>query len=164
MPLHLLDSNFFITAHRFHYPFDVVPSFWIRIQDLATKGVIGSIDKVSKEIRTGNDVLKDWIDNNLPSNFFVDSSVYIEEYAQLAQWAAGKAHHYSTAALSEFLDADEADAWLIATAMNGRQTVVTNEVSNPQMKARIAIPEPCNHFGVSFCNTITMFRNLGVTF
>jgi hypothetical protein len=48
--------------------------------------------------------------------------------------------------------------------MNGRQTVVTNEVSNPQMKARIAIPEPCNHFGVSFCNTITMFRNLGVTF
>ena len=164
MPPYLLDSNFFITAHRYHYPFDVVPSFWLRVQDLASRGIIGSIDKVAKEIKHGNDVLKDWIDDNLPPGFFIDSSVFIGEYAQIAQWAAVRSSHYSQGALAEFLDADEADAWLIAGAMHGSQTLVTNEVSNPQMKIRIAIPEPCNHFGVSFCNAINMFRNLGVTF
>lgn len=164
MPQYLLDSNFFITAHRYHYPFDVVPSFWLRVQDLASQGIIGSIDKVAKEIKHGNDVLKDWIDHNLPPDFFIDSSVFIGEYAHIARWAAGRSSHYSQGALAEFLDADEADAWLIAGAMHGSQTLVTNEVSNPQMKNRIAIPEPCNNFGVPFCNAIKMFRNLGVTF
>jgi hypothetical protein len=164
MPLFLLDSNFFINAHRVYYPFDVVPSFWTRVQDLANKNLIGSIDKVANEIRHGNDVLKDWIDNSLPKNFFAETSVFINEYAQIAQWAYGRANHYNAGALNEFLQAGEADAWLIAAAMNGRQTVVTHEVSNPEMKSRIAIPEPCNHFNISFCNTIEMFRRLGVTF
>jgi len=45
MPKYLLDSNFFINAHRAWYPFDVVPSFWARVQQLAQDGVIASIDK-----------------------------------------------------------------------------------------------------------------------
>lgn len=161
---YLLDSNFFINAHRFYYPFDVVPSFWARVQDLATRGLIGSIDKVAQEITHGNDVLKQWIGTNLPKGFFVDSSVFINEYAQIAQWANSRSNHYNAGALNEFLQADEADAWLVAGALHHGITVVTNEVSNPEMKVRIAIPEPCNHFGVSFCNTIEMFRRLAVTF
>lgn len=164
MPSYLLDSNFFINAHRVYYPFDVVPSFWLRVQDLATQGVICSIDKVATEIRNGNDILKDWIDNSLPGNFFIDSTVFIGEYTQVAQWAASRSSHYTQGALAEFLDADEADAWLVAATLTGGQTIVTHEVSNLQMKARIAIPEPCSYFGISFCNTIEMFRNLGVTF
>lgn len=164
MPSFLLDSNFFINAHRFHYPFDVVPSFWLRVQDLADQGLIGSIDKVAKEIRNGNDVLKDWIDSSLPHHFFTNTTVFITEYVQVAQWAYGRSSHYHQGALNEFLDADEADAWLIAASLNGRQTIVTHEVSNPQMKVRIAIPEPCDHFGVKYCNTIEMFRAMGVTF
>lgn len=164
MPGYLLDSNFFINAHRFYYPFDVVPSFWVRVQDLANRGVIGSIDKVAQEIMHGNDVLKHWIENSLPKGFFADSSIFINEYAQIAQWANSKSEHYNAGALNEFLQAEEADAWLVAGALHGRIVVVTSEVSRPEMKVRIAIPEPCNHFGVSFCNTIEMFRNLGVTF
>src|SRR5438067_568185 len=118
MPLFLLDSNFFINAHRSHYPFDVVPSFWARIQDLANGGFIGSIDKVANEIRRGNDILRDWIDNSLPQHFFVDTTVFINEYTQVVQWAYSRSNHYSQAALNQFLDADEADAWLIAAAMN----------------------------------------------
>jgi len=164
MPGYLLDSNFFINAHRFYYPFDVVPSFWARVEDLAKYGMVGSIDKVAQEIMHGNDVLKQWIVTNLPKGFFADSSVFINEYAQIAQWANSNSTHYNAGALNEFLQAEEADAWLVAGALHHGITVVTNEVSKPEMKVRIAIPEPCNHFNVHFCNTIEMFRKLNVTF
>lgn len=164
MPQFLLDSNFFITAHRFHYPFDVVPSFWARVQELANQGLIGSIDKVANEIGHGNDVLSNWINDNLPRGFFADSSAFINEYIQVAQWAHSRSTHYTAGALSEFLHADEADAWLISAAMNSNITIVTHEVSRPDMQRKIAIPEPCKHFVISFCNTIEMFRTLGVTF
>ena len=27
----IIDSNFFIQAYRINYPFDVVPSFWVKV-------------------------------------------------------------------------------------------------------------------------------------
>ncbi|MBS1615871.1 MAG: DUF4411 family protein [Bacteroidetes bacterium] len=163
MPPFLLDANFFITAHRFWYPFDVVPSFWARVSELAHAGKIISIDKVGTEIREGNDALKDWVNAQLPAGFFTESAIAIDEYTRVATWAVGRGAHYSSAAIAEFLDADEADAWLVAMAMRKRLPITTYEVSNPGMKRRIAIPEPCNHFGVSFLDTMAMFRSLGVT-
>ena len=160
----LLDANFFITAHRFHYPFDVVPSFWKKVEELAASNTIISIDKVHNEIKRGNDILKHWVDTRLPEGFFIDSSVCIKSYSAVAQWAAQRSAHYSSGALSEFLDADEADAWIVAAAMGSNYIIVTHETSNPQMKSRIALPEPCNHFGLPFCNTIEMFRKLNVQF
>ncbi|PZF72631.1 DUF4411 family protein [Taibaiella soli] len=161
---YLLDANFFITAHRAHYPFDVVPSFWNKVKELAGQGIIRSLDKVGAEIRKGNDHLKDWADAELPADFFEDSSRHIVAYSRIAQWAAERAFHYSPGAINEFLDADEADAWLIAAASELGNTIVTHEISNPRMKSRIAIPEPCDHFSIQFCNPIQMFRQLGVRF
>ena len=31
----IIDSNFFIQAYRINYPFDVVPSFWVKVKELA---------------------------------------------------------------------------------------------------------------------------------
>jgi len=42
--------------------------------------------------------------------------------------------------------------------------IVTHEISQPDRKNRIKIPEPCNHFNVDFFNTIEMFREIGQTF
>lgn len=50
MSLYILDSNFFIQAHRAYYPLDVIQSFWTKINQLADDGVIKSIDKVKNEI------------------------------------------------------------------------------------------------------------------
>ena len=57
----LLDSNFFIEAHRTSYPFDVVPSFWAKVKELADNGKIISIDKVKKEILQNKDELSEWL-------------------------------------------------------------------------------------------------------
>ena len=44
MSLYIVDSNFFIQAHRAYYPIDVIQSFWTKVKQLADEGKIKSID------------------------------------------------------------------------------------------------------------------------
>lgn len=46
MPIYVVDSNFFIEAHRATYPLDVAHSFWNKVKQLAATGKIVSVDKV----------------------------------------------------------------------------------------------------------------------
>lgn len=166
MGVYIVDSNFFIQAHRDTYPLDVAFSFWNKVRELAVEGKICSIDKVREEIYNKNDALETWCKANLPADFFKDTSEVITEYQQVVGWAISKSAHYSQNAINEFLDADEADAFLIAFAMKdtSSRTIVTQEVSNPNMKSKIKIPEPCTTLNVRFIKTIEVFRELGVTF
>lgn len=166
MQMYLVDSNFFIQAHRAVYPLDIATGFWNKVKILAVSGTIFSIDKVKNELYNKNDELEIWCKENLPNRFFKDSSDMIKEYAQITTWAISKVDHYLPNALSEFLDADEADAFLVAYALSDKDniTIVTQEVSQPNGKRRIKIPEPCNAFKIKYINTIEMFRQLGETF
>jgi Domain of unknown function (DUF4411) len=85
---------------------------------LADSGKIISIDKVKNEIYKNDDELKRWCLANLPQDFFKDTTTIITEYSQVAIWAASKSNHYFPNAIAEFLDADEADAWLVSFALN----------------------------------------------
>ncbi|MBK7809541.1 MAG: DUF4411 family protein [Saprospiraceae bacterium] len=73
MSPYILDSNFFIQAHRSNYPFDVLPSFWTKIQQLANQQLIISIDKVSDEIFQNDDELTNWCQTNLPDDYCYES-------------------------------------------------------------------------------------------
>ena len=166
MQIYLVDSNFFIQAHRAIYPLDIATGFWNKVKMLSDSGTIFSIDKVKNELYNKNDELENWCKNNLPDSFFKDSSEIIQEYSQITTWAVSKADHYLPNALSEFLDADEADAFIVAYALSDKSniTIVTQEISQPNRKNRIKIPEPCNEFDIKYINTIEMFRQLGETF
>lgn len=166
MAVYLIDSNFFIQAHRATYPLDVVPGFWTLVKRLADAGHIISIDKVKKEIYSQNDALTNWCKANLLDGFFHDTSTVINEYQAVTNWASSKSTHYKPHAISEFLSADEADAYLIAFALAdaSNRIIITHERSEPEGKKQIKIPEPCDELGVSYINTIEMFRQLGVTF
>lgn len=166
MPLYVLDSNIFIQAHRATYPLDIATSFWNTVKRLAEEEKIASIDKVKDEIYRNEDALKEWIEANLPESFFIttEDQAILNEYGLMAPWAESKADHYQRGAINEFLDFNNADTWLIAYCKSTGDTLVTQEVSNPQQKRRIPIPEPCNHFGVNYCDMITMLRSLGVQF
>lgn len=166
MEVYVLDSNFFIQAHRASYPLDIAFSFWNKVRQLAEKGKIISIDKVKNELYDKNDSLEEWCLDNLPENFFKDTSQIMSSYGEVSAWAISKNDHYMPNALNEFLNADEADAFLIAYCLadKGSRIVVTHEISNPNQKSKIKIPEPCIAFGIRFCNTIEMFRRLGETF
>ncbi len=133
---------------------------------LAEDGKIISIDKVKNEIFKNEDELKQWCEINLPDNFFKDTSTIISQYSQVATWAASKSGQYLPNALAEFLDADEADAWLIAYALTdpAANVLVTHELSEPNRKNKVKIPDGCIANGVQYCNTIEMLRQLGERF
>lgn len=163
--LYIVDSNFFIQAHRMHYPMDVFPNFWQGIKQLASEGIITSIDKVRDEIFSGRDVLAAWCRDELPMEFFRPTSELIQSYLLVTQWANSRSSHYQPSALAEFLHADEADAWLVAFCLSNRNvSLVTHEVSDPMAKKRIKIPDACQPFSIRCVNTIEMFRELGRTF
>lgn len=166
MEVYVLDSNFFIEAHRSSYPLDIAHSFWNRVKELAEQGRIISIDKVKNELFDKNDALEEWCRNNLPESFFVSTASVMASYGAVTAWAMSKSAHYLPKALNEFLDSEEADAFLVAFghADASSRILVTHEVSNPQQKNRIKIPESCIAMGVRYCNTMEMFRSLGVTF
>ncbi len=166
MSVYVIDSNFFIEAHRANYPLDVAPSFWNKVKQLAFEGKIISIDKVKKEIYQNEDALKQWCAANLPKDFFVDSSHVMVEYTQVAAWSASRTPAYLQNALAEFLDADEADAHLVAFVLadKSNRVVVTQEKSEPNKINRVKIPDACKALNVQFVNVIEMFRQLGETF
>jgi hypothetical protein len=166
MSVYIVDTNFFIQAHRETYPLDVAYSFWNKVKELAIDGKIVSIDKVKDEIYDKNDALEHWCRYNLPENFFKDTSDVLNDYQRVVGWAVSKSSHYSQNALNEFLAADEADAFLVAYALkdNAYRTLVTQEVSKPEQKNKIKIPEPCLFFNVRFIRAIDVFRELGETF
>lgn len=166
MSVYVLDSNFFIQAHRYHYPIDVAAGFWNKVRQLAEEGIIISIDKVKKELYDKNDALEVWCRNNLPEDFFKDTSVVMDAYVEVTVWAMSRSDHYLPNALKEFLDADEADAFLVAYCLANRASrfVVTQEVSEPNRKNKVKIPDACIAMNVSYLNTIEMFRHLGETF
>ena len=166
MGVYIIDSNFFIQAHRASYPLDIAFSFWNKVKQLAAEGKIISIDKVKNEIYDKNDALEEWCKSNLPEDFFKDSSQIMEAYSAVCVWAISKSDHYMPNALNEFLNADEADAFIVAYALAdpNNRVLVTHEISQPNRKNKIKIPEACSALNVQFVNTMDMFRRLGVTF
>lgn len=166
MSVYVVDSNFFIQAHRESYPLDVASSFWNKVKQLADEGKIISIDKVKKEIYENKDDLKQWCEDNLPDTFFKDTTTVLTQYSQVAAWAASRSSHYLPNALAEFLHADEADAWLVAYALADRseRIIVTHELSEPNRRNKVKIPDACLANGIQCFNTIGMFRQLGERF
>ena len=157
-----VDTNYFIQAHRIHYPMDVVPGFWTKTKELADSGRVVSIDKVKVEIFKYEDQLRQWCIDNLPTGFFMDTTSSIAEYIEITNWANSK--NYTHTALANFMDSKNADAYLIAHCMKNHCTLVTHEISAPDSKKNIKIPDACLAKGVDFVNTIGMFRKLGERF
>jgi hypothetical protein len=166
MSVYVVDTNFFIQAHRAHYPLDVASSFWNKVKELAEKGIIISIDKVKNEIYNNNDALKQWCIDNLPDNFFKSTSNITSSYRQVVSWATERSNHFLPNALNEFLDSEEADAFIVAYVLseNHDRVLVTQEISEPNRKTKVKIPDVCLGLNVKFVNLMDMFREIGETF
>jgi hypothetical protein len=69
-------------------------------------------------------------------------------------------------ALNDFMDADRADAFLVAYGLAdpASRVIVTQEVSSPNKVNIIKIPDSCDALGIRHLNTIEMFRDIGATF
>lgn len=168
MSIFILDTNFFIQSHRVNYPLDVATTFWEKVKKLFEDGKVVSIDKVKDEIFKNDDELKRWIEVNVDNECFklTETNEVLNKYSEVVNWANSKSNHYVQNAINEFLQFENADAWLIAYALaiNEGCKIVTQEKSEPNRKSKIKIPDVCNDFNVQYKNIIDMFRELGERF
>lgn len=159
---YLLDANIFLNASKRHYPFDVVPSFWNTLKELADRGVIATIDRVKDELYTNTDELTQWCDQNMSDTFYQPAGNAIDEYRQLIAWSIAQPQ-YSQPARDQFAAVTNADAWLSAVALHTNSVVVTEEVSSPESKKIIKLPDVCLAHQVRYLNTIELLRELRQT-
>lgn len=157
--VYLLDTNIFVESRK-NLPMDVWTTFWSKLSELAMNGQVVSSIKVKDEISEGYDELLDWLTSHVPDDFFlpIDGAV-IQAYSSLQNWAAGG--DYTDTAKDDF--ARKADAFIIATALSKRMTVVTFEKSEPQRRNRVKIPDACVAVGAECCDLNAMLRAIGIT-
>ncbi len=163
----ILDTSVFIEAAKRYYPFDLCPGFWEALILHFNENELESIDRVRAELlryegKKGE--TKKWVKDVAPASFFAstDEDSVIQTYGQIQVWAQ-QHPHYLPEAKAEFADTENADAWLVAYALVVKGILITEELSNPQRRNKIPIPDVCNQFGVPWDNTFQMLRRLGVT-
>jgi hypothetical protein len=159
---YLLDTDVLVASKRMHYHPDFCQLFWDWIDAGHSLGVFFSLDKVKDELMSGNedDLLRQWCKRPGLSDFFLPSKVAVAEYAVLANWVAKRQPAYLPAALSKFLAAKGADAWLVAAAANKGLAwkVVTNEVSAPESKKDVKLPDAAASLNIETISLSQLLR------
>lgn len=155
---YLIDSDVLISAKNLHYQPGFCEAFWTWIVAAHKAGLVFSIDKVRDELLAGDDddPLYEWAQKPELETFFLASEPGAQKWRELAKWAVECG--FLTAAIEKFLSARSADAWLIAfAAAGGNFVIVTNEVSAPQSKRSVKLPDAAAAIGVK---TISLFELL----
>ena len=150
-----------MTASRNYYAFDIAPTFWERLAQLASDGGILSIDRVLNALNRGNDELKEWANKAFINSFAsTDEPNVIQSFGQMMQWVEGQ--DFTVAAKAEFADAKNADGWLVAYAKANGLVVVTNETLEKERINKVKIPNVFQAFNVPYIHTFQMLRALGI--
>lgn len=158
--MHLFDSNSFMEAARLYYGFDLAPGFWAWLISEPMRDQIASVEAVKDEITDGKGDLVAWA-HGAPEDFWRPvTEATLERGSALAEWAADPARDYRQEAVDGFLA--KADFWLIAEALASGATVVTREVSAPDSKKSIKIPDACAAFGLACAQPFPVYARLGL--
>lgn len=159
--MYLVDADVLITAKNRYYGFDIVPAFWDWLAEQHTAGRLFMPQRVADELLDGDDELSDWVKSQ-PASLRLQVEMADQQHLQqVATWANGTTT-YAPAAKAGFLAGG--DFFLVALGRSRGFTVVTNEVSAPQAKQRIKIPDACQAVGVTCMSPFAMMRTEGARF
>lgn len=164
-PTYIIDTSCLTQAHRIYYPYDIAPSFWDFMKQHIISGDFILINKVEDEIAKGKDALTNWMQTQIPSSLIVDCHAdpnIIAHYASIMIWGNNHAQ-YSVLAKNEFSEFDNADPFIVATALAKSAVAVSQEASAPAAKKSIKLPDVCAQFSVPHIDTFTLLRTFGFT-
>lgn len=154
---YIVDSDVFISAKNSYYAFGFCPGFWDGVLHHHAHDRVFSIDRVRAELLSGSpqEDLVLWVKQHVPATFFLETGAreVVEAYQAVMLWAQ-RHGRFSDAAKAKF--ATGADGWLVALGQVHGAVVVTNEVSEPESRKSIKIPDVCIQFGVDYVNTFEM--------
>ena len=158
---YLLDADVLIAAHRHRYPPDLFPGFWDCLSHHLATGHLLMIDRVVDEIVFPIE-LSQWVEQAANGYFPTTATQPIADaYRQVMDWVQDNPQ-FTPATRAEF--ARGADGWLAAYAMVHGAIVVTNEVSAPDARRKVPLPDLCDQFQVRNMDTIAMLRHIAANF
>ncbi|VDB00663.1 hypothetical protein S1OALGB6SA_1747 [Olavius algarvensis spirochete endosymbiont] len=161
---YLLDTDVFIRAKNSHYGMDFCPAFWDWLVKEHENKMVFSVEKVYDELKSGNDELSKWAEAR-GSDFFlspddtVSSDIIEEAMKKVSKWAENQ--NYERYAVDSFLK--KADYYLVAQALAGHHTVVTNEIESDS-KGKIKIPNACKGIDIRCMEPHNMLREARARF
>lgn len=137
-----------------HYPPDVFPTLWIKLDEVINAGDIVSTEEVYVELAKKSDELHAWIKDRkhilVPLSEDIQQLVtnVLAEYPRLVDTLRNRSM---------------ADPFVIGTAMGLDAIVVTGEVLTGKMD-KPRIPDVCEAKGIRWINFLQMIRELELTF
>lgn len=157
---YLLDANTYIQAKNQYYGMDICPAYWDWLGQQFERGVIASVNMVSRELRDGNDELAKWV-RDRPGHFIANDDEPTQSiFADIVQSVMGG--DYNAGNRDSFLA--KADPWIIANAQTLGATIVTHEAVVAPNARKVKIPNICQQFDVSCLNTFQFLRELKARF
>lgn len=159
MPEYWLDADSLIETNKGPYSFDIVPSFWVFLEEQIAKGVIASSIVVYDELEEGDeDDLLLWARKQKKNRLFIEPDAIVQNvFRQIADYIN---ENYPQHHASKFLN--DADPWLISHAKSYGGRVVTFEKSAPDGK-KPKIPDIGDIFNVKTKNIYEMVKELGMS-
>ncbi len=155
------DTNVLVVAYHHYYAPDLCPGFWDSLSHHIDSGRLFVIDRVYEEIVSPAQLVA-WVEQTTNYSFATTGTQsVVDGFRQLIDWVQDNPQ-FTDAARVEF--ASGADGWLAAYAMANDAVVVTNEVSAPEARRKVPLPDLCGQFGIRCVNTFEMLRDLGVKF
>lgn len=165
---YIIDANVLIEAKNNYYAFDVAPKIWQLLKEAIISGRIILIDKVKNEIMQGNDELAEWC-GDLPKECIIctENQGIVKNYGQVLEHIQ-QSGYYKDSALELWAQEKVADPWIIAVALSTKFSVITTHekgkitlsTQSPSKEAKI--PNVAQHFGISVCTLIDVFRDLHI--
>lgn len=132
--VYLIDSNALIQPYKEYYGMDIVPGFWVFLEQEIHKGTVVIIQQVKKEVLSFHeqDELKRFI-GSLPASLIMKPEVKTQTaYSDIARYTS---EEFPENQSSQFLRG--ADGWLIAEANVRNGIIVTLE--SERKKGKITI-------------------------
>lgn len=149
-----VDTSGWLDGWQRHYPPDVFPSLWAKIDALITNGEIISSEEVYFELQRKSDDMHDWIKARKQMLVALDEAIQIRASALLAEYPR---------LVDTLRGRSKADPFVIATAMERNAVLVTGEIISGNLD-KPRIPDVCQVKSIRCINFLQMIRELKLTF
>jgi hypothetical protein len=149
-----VDTSGWLDGWQRHYPPDVFPSLWTKLDELVRAGEIISSEEVYIELQKKSDELHNWVQARKEMLVPLDETIQTYAIALLTEFPR---------LVDTLRNRSKADPFVIATAIARSAVVVTGEpVTGKMDKPRI--PDVCHVRGIRCIDFLQMIRELKLTF
>ena len=149
-----VDTSGWLDGWQRHYPSDVFPSLWTKLDGLISSGEIVSSEEVYLELKRKADDLHDWMQARKHMLVPLDETIQLQAVALLKE-------------LPRLVDTlrgrSKADPFVIATALARGAVAVTREPLTGRLD-KPRIPDVCQVKSIRCITFLQMIRELKLTF